>query len=202
MKLFKVGVMVLTVLAAQSVMAGGTTKPCPTNCKCDSAGNVISTNTNTNINNVNSGNSTTNKNTYNTSNSNNTDKSVHQNTSSNATIGNTSATGGTVKDSGNSTAKQQQAQTQQQSQAIKNSGNSSLTDVGNASATADNSGNNVGAGNITNVDVEGSSTVYRAARIPVSSAYAPALTSGFDTCLGSLSGGCSDDARRYLIWWH
>lgn len=76
-----------------------------------------------------------------------------------------------------------------QSQSVKNSGNATLADVGNSSAvaSADNSGNNVGSGNVTDVNVQGAT--YRAARIPVATAYAASLTSGMDTCLGSASGG-------------
>jgi hypothetical protein len=52
-------------------------------------------------------------------------------------------------------------------------------------ASVEDSGNLVGSGNTTEVKVEGS----RAPKIPVASAWAPALTSGYDTCLGSISGG-------------
>lgn len=160
------------LLAAQVVMA------CPANCRCDATGRVISTNNNI----INSGNtsSTTNKNTYNTTttNSNNTDNSVHQITTSNATGGKAKSS---VSNSGNfnGTVKGGSAR-QHQSQSLANSGNATVSDLGNAAASADNSGN----GNITEVNEN-----YRAPKIPVSTAYAPALTSGFDTCLGSLSGG-------------
>lgn len=51
-----------------------------------------------------------------------------------------------------------------------------------------NSSNN-SSSNVANVNVEGDTYVNKHRRIPVSTAYAPALTSGLDTCLGSLSGG-------------
>lgn len=72
-------------------------------------------------------------------------------------------------------AKQHQNQTQNQTQESQ------------STSSADNSGNNVGEGNSTNVNVQGD--VYRAARIPVATAYVAALTSGIDTCTGSWSAG-------------
>lgn len=72
---------------------------------------------------------------------------------------------------------------------VSNSGNSSNSN--NANNSSNNSSSNAASssGNTTNVTVEGDNTTYEARRIPVSTAYAPALTSGLDTCAGSLSGG-------------
>lgn len=74
------------------------------------------------------------------------------------------------------------------------SNNGNLNNVGNAnavtgastsSATADGAGSNTGNGsNNTTINSE-----YRAAKIPVSTAYSAGLTSGMDTCLGSWSAG-------------
>lgn len=60
---------------------------------------------------------------------------------------------------------QQQNQTQAQLQSVDNSGNA----VGNSEVSVNQE--------------------YKAAKIPVSTAYAASLTSGLDTCLGSASGG-------------
>jgi hypothetical protein len=84
---------------------------------------------------------------------------------SNAVGGNSSATGGSATGGAG--------------------GNSSSTSAGgaggNSAATADNANNASLSTSVT--------SNYEAKRIPVSSAYAPALTSGIDTCLGSASGG-------------
>lgn len=70
------------------------------------------------------------------------------------------------------------------------SNNTTAATVGNvstgastASASADGAGANNG-NNSNNTQI-----TYKAARIPVSTAYAASLTSGMDTCLGSTSGG-------------
>ena len=78
---------------------------------------------------------------------------------------------------GDSTSSSNQQQQQQQS----------------TSSSADNSGNNVGSGNETDVEVNvgGDTHITRQRRIPVSSSFAPALTSGLDTCVSSVSGGVS-----------
>jgi hypothetical protein len=109
---------------------------------------------------------------------------VSNNSNSTATGGNASATvgavsGGSVTNSGNSS--QSQSQTQSQTATANNNGNNSNN--------ANNSSTNTASGNSTEVTVEGDNTVYQAARIPVSTAYAASLTSGMDTCLGSASGG-------------
>lgn len=173
MKRLIFSVVVMGVFATRVVLA------CPTNCTCDASGKVISTNTNTDTNVINSGNTskTVNKNTYNTktTDSNNTDNSVHQTTASSASVGNVS-TGASTSNATGGSAKQHQSQTQK----LTNSGNSTVGDLGNASASANGSGN----GNVSNVTED-----YRAPKIPVSTAYAPGLTSGYDTCLGSMSGG-------------
>ena len=78
-----------------------------------------------------------------------------------------------------------------------NGNNGNLDNVGNASVNADGalSGNTVSPtatndGNNTNVDAsDHSTTTYKAADIPVATAYAPALTSSNDTCMGSTSIG-------------
>lgn len=58
--------------------------------------------------------------------------------------------------------------------------------VNDNSNSADNSSRNTAN---VDVNVEGDTYVNKQRRIPVSTAYAPALTSGIDTCLGSMSGG-------------
>lgn len=62
-------------------------------------------------------------------------------------------------------------------------------DGGNQWQTVDNSGNSSNSGNNTGTSNVSISQNYEAKRIPVSTAYAPALTSGIDTCLGSFSAG-------------
>lgn len=71
--------------------------------------------------------------------------------------------------------KQQQTQAQTQNQSVANSGNSSNQNQSSAE------------GNTTTVTVTGDT--YEARRIPVATAYAPSLTAGEFTCLGSVSGG-------------
>jgi len=66
---------------------------------------------------------------------------------------------------------------------------SEASNNGNNSNNSDNSSTNTASGNTTAVTVQGDSVVYKAAKIPVNTAYAPGLTSGIDTCLGSVSGG-------------
>ncbi len=105
-----------------------------------------------------------------------------------------------------STNAQQQGQLQGQNQGqqqaavagVLGSGNSAVTASGNsANFNANTAGSSSRSGassdnqnSVANtVNVGGDSTVYEQRRIPVSTAYAPALTSGIDTCLGSLSGG-------------
>jgi hypothetical protein len=73
--------------------------------------------------------------------------------------GNSSATGGSVTGSGNST-------------------NSNTLSTGASTSEASNNGNGSNNTDIT----------YQNYRNPVNTAYAPSLTSGFDTCLGSISG--------------
>lgn len=70
---------------------------------------------------------------------------------------------------------QHQDQAQTQTQSVANSGNSSNQNQSSAQ------------GNSTNVNIEGDT--YQTRRIPVATAYAPALTAGEFTCLGSFSGG-------------
>lgn len=70
---------------------------------------------------------------------------------------------------------------------VTDSGNSSNVNENNSSAVA--SGGNGGSGGNSVVTVEGDTTIYRQRRIPVNTAYSPALTSGLDTCSGSFSAG-------------
>jgi len=128
-----------------------------------------------------------------------------------ATGGNSNATGGAVIGSGNSSnsnkidnkntntnaqgQQQGQAQGQQQSSnsvsGVKNSGNS-------ASKSSSNSGGNTqsNAGNNTSVSVEGD--IYQAARIPVSTAYAPSIAPTAP-CMGSTSGGAQGAGFGFSI---
>lgn len=187
------------------VAGGAVANACPVKCKCDKNGNVIQNYNTTNIDNS----------VKNTSSSNSAAAATsHSTSNSSATGGNATATGGaggSVKDSGNSSSNSSVSnsgnfngtvkggeggkggsaeQSQHQSQ--------SLTDVGNSTAVATNNGNNSNnadnsSDNSSNNSSSNSVTVvgdtYKAAKIPVSTAYAASLTSGFDTCLGSVSGG-------------
>jgi hypothetical protein len=66
-----------------------------------------------------------------------------------------------------------------------NSSSSASIAAGAATANASGAGANSGDNsNDTNID-----TTYRAAKIPVNTAYSAGLTSGLDTCLGSASAG-------------
>ncbi len=81
----------------------------------------------------------------------------------------------TARSDSNSNQNQRQRQYQKQKQTQSLSGNNS---------SANNDGNN------TSIDAsDNSNTVYEAPDIPVSTAYAPALTSSNDTCMGSTSVG-------------
>jgi hypothetical protein len=100
---------------------------------------------------------------------------------------------------------QGQHQSQSQSQTMRNSGNSSSRSNGvgiGVGGSLKNAGNNTGNssaalsssnsanGNQTTTTVQGDNTTYQAApRPPVSSAIAPSLVSGADTCMGSTSLG-------------
>ena len=84
------------------------------------------------------------------------------------------AKGGAVTNSGNST---NQNTNTANGGSVSNSGNSAQQQSQN------NTGNNTGT-STTTVD-----STYKAARIPVNTAYSAGLTSGLDTCLGSASGG-------------
>jgi hypothetical protein len=86
--------------------------------------------------------------------------------------GNSSATGGSVSGSGNSTNTN-----------TLSTGASTATvgDVSTGASTSEASNNGNGSNN-TEIN-------YQNYRAPVNTAYAPSLTSGFDTCLGSVSGG-------------
>ena len=57
------------------------------------------------------------------------------------------------------------------------------------SDTNSSQNNSAASGNSTSVSVGGDTYINQQRLIPVSTAYAPALTSGIDTCQGSLSGG-------------
>ena len=185
----------VVIFGTSSAFACSTPKPKP-NCTC--VGNQWVENTVNNTTNV------TNHTTNNVDNSVKSNSAAASNSISNATGGAGGSVslaagavaGGSVSNSGNS------SQSQTQSQSVSNSGNSTIaagavqnstsataSNNGNNSNNADNSSTNTASGNTTEVTVEGDSTVYQAARIPVSTAYSASLTSGMDTCLGSASGG-------------
>lgn len=89
---------------------------------------------------------------------------------------------------------QGQQQGQHQSNNLSNVGNTSVGDTtssSNSSASADGAGAGAGAntGNDNGNNSNNTSINFEARKIPVSTAYAPGLTSGIDTCLGSASGG-------------
>ena len=180
----------VVILAMTASVAFACDKNPPPHCSCGSdgqwhdrdTGKVVNTvtNNNTNINNNNSVNKSTNVNGVN-GNVGSTSSATAAGGSATATGG--SATGGSVSNSGNSTATggtQKQSQTQTQSNSLTNSGNAT-TGASTSSASADGAG-----ANSNNTTIE---TNYKAAKIPVATAYSAGLTSGFDTCLGSASGG-------------
>lgn len=80
---------------------------------------------------------------------------------------------------------QHQGQGQGQHQGVYDSGNSHQGQIGINKAVG--TGNKTRVSNPQTVTVEGD--LYEAADIPVATAYAPALTSSNDTCMGSSSGG-------------
>lgn len=102
-------------------------------------------------------------------------------------------TGDSNSNSNNQSQDQQQAQSQGQKQtdsssskstATGGSSNAAVSDSGNSASTSGSSSSSSGTGNSTNVDISN-----HAPRIPVAEAYAASLTSGLDTCLGSVSAG-------------
>lgn len=107
----------------------------------------------------------------------NTNQNVNnvKNTNQNVNNVRVSATGGNASATGGYAA---QKQGQQQSQSLNNSGNSSATGV---------NGDVIAEGAIAIND--NSTTTYKAARIPVNTAYAAPLVASNDTCMGSTSGG-------------
>jgi len=92
-----------------------------------------------------------------------------------------SATGGSVKGSGNSSNRNSNRNTNQQTQSQQAEARAAATASSTASsaATAANNGN---GSNNTKIN-------YNTQKQPVSTAYATNLTSGYDTCLGSVAGG-------------
>ena len=81
-----------------------------------------------------------------------------------------------------------QTQGQGQSQTA-NGGNAVANATGGTSKSVSNAASSATASNPGNSQIVAPVTNYAAARIPVSSAFSAALTSGIDTCLGSTSGG-------------
>lgn len=84
-----------------------------------------------------------------------------------------------------STAQQEQGQGQSQSQAILGSGNSHQAQA----QRVENSGNSSTANSNNSSLVSTQQVNFQQSDRPVSTALAPALTSGFDTCLGSFGVG-------------
>lgn len=100
--------------------------------------------------------------------------------------GNAVATGGNANANNNNNIKNDLSQTQAQNQSQSQNTNVSTGDV---DASSKSESNVEGSGNST-VNVEGDSTVYKAAKIPVASAYAPTvIVSGDDSCLKAKSAG-------------
>jgi len=166
-----------------SLFVAGTAFACPQHCLCDNKGKVIRNYNYLTYKTDNYINNKSNSASKATANSKSNSSSNSSATGGNATVSGVS--GGSVKNSGNSTntntntvaggtasatiatgaVQTSQGQQQQQQQSV------------------DNSGNTAGNSNVS-INQE-----YKAARIPVATAYAAALTSGMDTCLGSMSGG-------------
>ena len=98
--------------------------------------------------------------------------------------GGSSSSTSTNTNTNTNTQSQNQGQKQGQQQSISNSGNSHNTNTNTLSTGASTSeaSNNGNGSNNTEIN-------YQNYRAPVNTAYAPSLTSGFDTCLGSVSGG-------------
>lgn len=106
--------------------------------------------------------------------------------------GNSSATGGAVVGSGNSTQGQQQGQGQSQ---VAKGGNAnqgqSQSSRNDNKSNASNQNSNANSGNNaqTSVAVTGDSVSYQAARIPVATAYAPNIAPTALCALGVSAGG-------------
>ncbi len=156
-----------SVVASAAILYAGLAFSCPSpkppNCTCDKTTNTWITN-----------------NTWNTVNKNTTA------TGGNATVSNSGNSSNTNKNS----QEQGQKQTQTSTSSVGNVGSTSSAVVGNvtsssgpSSSTSTASGNGDGSNN-TQI-----TSNYSAAKIPVNTAYSASLTSGIDTCLGSMSGG-------------
>jgi hypothetical protein len=195
----------LSLFVAQSALA------CPKNCKCDAKGNVIyNYNTNTNYNTTDNSVKASVGNVSATGGSSKSDSSSVSNATGgavtnsgnfNGTVNGGSIAAGAVQNTvkgGDSTSNATgisggsfggaggSSSAVVEKGAVENNVTGGAGGVANAdaAASADNSGNNTGT---ASVNVGGD--VYEARRIPVATAYAAALTSGADTCLGSASGG-------------
>lgn len=154
---------------------GNENSPCAPDTPAATPTNVTSTAIAANLNKISNKNTNLNANSNKNSNSNlNKNSSASTatggNAESNATGGN--ATGGSV---GNTTATSGSAST---------IGNVTAT-TGASTSGASASANGAGA-NSNNVDITQN---YQSHRAPVTTAYATSLTSGVDTCTGSMSGG-------------
>lgn len=173
---------VLSLIAVVGIFGSGAAMACqgspPPHCHCsgnqwvDDVTNNVYNNTNNNV---------TNNNNQKTTNVN----GVNGNISGGTASSNSVAKGGNaVAKGGNSNSSSNQNQHQSQN-AVSNStvGNVS-TGASTATASADGAGTNNG-NNSNNTVVEAPKTY----RNPVNTAYASSLTSGMDTCLGSVSGG-------------
>lgn len=148
---------------------GNENSPCAPNTPATNPTNVTSTAIAANLNKISNSNKNTNLNANSNKNSNsNLNKNSSDSTAtggnaeSNATVGNTTATSGSASTIGNVTAT-----------------------TGASTSGASASANGAGA-NSNNVDITQN---YKSHRAPVTTAYATSLTSGVDTCTGSMSGG-------------
>lgn len=96
-----------------------------------------------------------------------------------ATGGKSTATGGNVSNSGNST----------NTLSANNNGSGNTLSTGSSTSNVDINANGAGANNGNGSNNTSITSNVAASKIPVSTAYSAGLTSGLDTCLGSISGG-------------
>lgn len=155
---------VLFCLMTPAALATNWPPPAPTPAGATSTSSAQSSNNNTNdIANANVNTNDNNNSNYNASSTTNNNLNLNENrVGVSAVVENALGQG------------QDQSQDQHQSQSQNQSQNSTSSSNGNATATS------VAINETVN---------YEARRIPVTSAYAASLTSGYDTCLGSASGG-------------
>ena len=197
-------VAILVAMGATSAMACD--GPQPKGCNCDPKTNTWVTTVNGINGNISAGatagataTSTAGATATNTSNNTNNNSNVANGGAGGqgGKGGNATATGGSAtiaKGAVTNNVSQGQGQSQTQTNTVSNSGNATIGNVGSTSSvgnvstgasTSDASASNNGNGsNNTTINTE-----YRAAKIPVATAYSASLTSGIDTCLGSASGG-------------